>query len=177
MTLVVNLYGGPGAGKSTIAAQLFAKLKWDGCICELVTEYAKRLTWQKSGEVLKDQIHVFGEQQHMLKILNDQVNVIITDSPILLSMIYGDAFLTPSQRQALDALVIRTWNTYDNLDIFLVRTEDYIEFGRSHGRAEAEHIDIMIKDVLKEHEIEHVTLLASDQAYLTIRDLIYEAIA
>ena len=39
--LVVNLFAGPGTGKSTVAAQIFAHLKWQGFSCELVTEFAK----------------------------------------------------------------------------------------------------------------------------------------
>lgn len=40
-TLVVNLFGGPGSGKSTGAAYVFARLKMLGYNAELVTEFAK----------------------------------------------------------------------------------------------------------------------------------------
>ena len=39
-TLVVNLYGAPGSGKSTGAAYIFAELKMLGINCELITEFA-----------------------------------------------------------------------------------------------------------------------------------------
>ena len=39
--LVVNLFGVPGAGKSTGAAYVFSKLKMKGINAELVTEFAK----------------------------------------------------------------------------------------------------------------------------------------
>ncbi len=45
-TLVVNLLGGPGSGKSTTAADVFARLKWQDINCELVTEFAKDLVWE-----------------------------------------------------------------------------------------------------------------------------------
>ena len=41
-TLVINLIGGPCSGKSTIAAELFARLKKMGIHCELVSEYIKQ---------------------------------------------------------------------------------------------------------------------------------------
>ena len=41
---VVNLYGGPGAGKSTAALQLVAELKKRGINADYVSEYAKELT-------------------------------------------------------------------------------------------------------------------------------------
>ena len=44
-TLVVNLYGAPGSGKSTGAAYIFAKLKMLGVNCELITEFAKDKVW------------------------------------------------------------------------------------------------------------------------------------
>lgn len=40
-TIVVNLFGVPGAGKSTGAAYIFYRLKINGINAELVTEFAK----------------------------------------------------------------------------------------------------------------------------------------
>lgn len=45
-TTVINLIGSPGTGKSTIAAELFARMKWLGFDVELVSEYAKELVWE-----------------------------------------------------------------------------------------------------------------------------------
>ena len=42
-TLVVNLFGGPGTGKSTTMAHVFAELKWRGYDCEMSNEYAKEV--------------------------------------------------------------------------------------------------------------------------------------
>ena len=40
-TIVINLIGAPGTGKSTVASELFSKMKWSGYDVELVSEYAK----------------------------------------------------------------------------------------------------------------------------------------
>lgn len=40
-TIIVNLFAGPGAGKSTGAAYIFSKLKLAGIDCEYVSEFAK----------------------------------------------------------------------------------------------------------------------------------------
>ena len=40
-TLIINLIGGPGSGKSTTAAGLFYKLKQMGIDCEMALEFAK----------------------------------------------------------------------------------------------------------------------------------------
>ena len=45
---IVNLFGAPGAGKSTGAAYIFSKLKLAGVNAELVTEFAKDKVWESS---------------------------------------------------------------------------------------------------------------------------------
>lgn len=50
--IVVSLYAGPGAGKSTLAAYTFSKLKMLGVNCELVTEFAKDKVWEKNNTAL-----------------------------------------------------------------------------------------------------------------------------
>lgn len=44
--LVVNLFGGPGCGKSTTMARLFADLKTRGLNVEMVSEFAKDLVYE-----------------------------------------------------------------------------------------------------------------------------------
>ena len=39
--LIVNFFGGPSAGKSTICAHVFAELKWLNINCEIAPEFAK----------------------------------------------------------------------------------------------------------------------------------------
>lgn len=54
-TLVINLFGGPGAGKSTFCASVFADLKWRDINCEMALEYAKDRVWEGSFNVLENQ--------------------------------------------------------------------------------------------------------------------------
>ena len=57
-TLLINIYGGPGAGKSTVAAGLFYELKKKGYDCGLVTEMATELVYDESFNVMNDQIYL-----------------------------------------------------------------------------------------------------------------------
>lgn len=64
--LIVNLFGAPGAGKSTGAAYIFSQLKMLGVNAELVTEFAKDKVWENSVDVLNDQMYVFSKQHHRI---------------------------------------------------------------------------------------------------------------
>lgn len=60
-TKIINLIGGPGVGKSTLAAEIFAELKKKGKSAELALEYAKDQVWDENLRILKDQLYIFGK--------------------------------------------------------------------------------------------------------------------
>ena len=57
-TIIINLFAGPGAGKSTGAAFIFSKLKMLGIDAELVTEFAKDKVWEQNKEAFKCQFYI-----------------------------------------------------------------------------------------------------------------------
>lgn len=61
MSIVVNLFGSPCAGKSLGASYIFSLLKIAGVNCELVTEFAKDLVWDNNRDGLNCQEYVFGK--------------------------------------------------------------------------------------------------------------------
>ena len=60
--IVVNFFAGPGTGKSTHAAMLFAKLKTMNINSELIQEYAKDKTWIRDSKTLEVQPYIAGKQ-------------------------------------------------------------------------------------------------------------------
>ena len=143
-TLIVNFYGGPGAGKSKIAARVFSELKELGITCELITEYAKDVTWQKGFHVLGNQLYIFAKQQHRLWRVDGQVDVILTDAPLLHSVIYG-------QDQTSELFKHLVWEEYfkrPTFDIFLTRGNDYDSTGRSQTKEEAQGVDRLILETV-----------------------------
>lgn len=87
---VLNFYGGAGIGNSTIAADIFSKLKRKWHKTELVEEYAKWLWYQNATDIVQDQLYLFAEQVHRLKTLERYgVEYAVCDSPLLLNIIYN----------------------------------------------------------------------------------------
>jgi len=142
MALICNLFAGPGTGKSTTMADVFATLKWLGVNCEMAPEFAKEKVWEKSTAILSNQIYVFGKQLQSIFRVNDQVDVVITDSPLLFSLIYAE-----NETKNFENLVVEVFNRYDNLNFLLKREKEYNPEGRLQTEAEA--ID-------KDNEIEHL---------------------
>lgn len=146
-TLVVNLYAGPGAGKSTCAAYIFAKLKMAGINAELVTEYAKDTTWEGANEKLKCQLYITGKQAYRMMRVYGKVDVIVTDSPLAMGAMYTNERLIKEVCYAENA-------KYRNqLNYFIERTGAYCSAGRNQTQAEAIEIDHMIKLMLSTNGI------------------------
>lgn len=143
--IIVNIFGGPGAGKSTGAAFVFANLKMNGVNCELVTEFAKDKTWEHNMLALSNQAYVFGKQFYRISRCEDQVDVIVTDSPILLSTIYNN---DPRLGETFNKMVLNVFNSYDNLNYLLLRTKPYNPIGRNQTEAESDNITEEIKKML-----------------------------
>jgi len=160
--IVINLMGGPGCGKSTTAAGIFNRLKKMGVDCELSTEYAKDKVWEENYKILSDQIYVFGKQQHRLYRLKDKVKIAITDSPLLLSIIYDQ-----SHNDSLRALVLDVFNSYNNINFYIKRNVSYIEEGRCQNESEAHEVDDICLNLMKENNIEYqVTTSTEAENYI-----------
>ena len=153
MTLVVNLFAGPGTGKSTTAADVFSRLKRAGVNAELVHEYAKDLTWEERTNALTFQPYVTAKQVWWVHRLLGKVEVIVTDSPILLGVVYrGEGYSDALEEWIFD--VFRSWHTYN---VFLTRGKRvaYQETGRSQTYEQALDLDTRIRALLLGFSIPH----------------------
>ena len=154
--LVINLFGGPGTGKSTAAAQIFSELKWQGYSCELVTEFAKEKVWEESFKVLDDQICIFGKQVHKMRRLIDKVDIIITDSPMLFSLIYDQ-----TKNVNFRNLIFDVHNEFENLNVFLQRQKKYVQAGRIQDEDGARELDERILNMLAQNGVSKLYCKAS----------------
>ena len=170
-TKYVNIFGGPGLGKSSLAAGLFSSLKGLDVDCELVTEQAKILTWSKRHHELACQPYVHGKQLKMLHVLNGQVDFVITDSPTLLSAFYSANNYPPSFTQ----FIIAEFRCYNNVNYLLSRVKKYNPNGRNQTLEEAIVIDGAIQDLLSKNDIEYkfVDPSVEDRVKFVLNDLLF----
>ena len=133
-TLNINLWAGPGVGKSTTAAALFYKLKLAGIVAEWVPEHAKYLHY--SGTLLQTSQKAIVEAQAKTQgILQGHVEVTVSDAPVLLSLAYARAEELPELFEVAHEAT-RGWQT---LDVLLHRdfTGAYEQAGRYQNENEA----------------------------------------
>ncbi len=166
-TKVVNLTGGPGSGKSTTAALLFAKLKMLGINCELVTEYAKDKVWEESFKTLDNQLYVLGKQYHRIHRLMGKVDYIITDAPLLHSLHYGEHM--PS---SFKQLVLDLNKEIPALNILLRRLKAYNPKGRIQTEEGAMLIDGKLRSILDDNNIAYVVVDGNSEAADKIMEML-----
>lgn len=160
-TKVINLFAGPGAGKSTTAAGLFNLMKLSGEKVELVTEYAKDLTYEKNLNRLGNQMAILGEQFGRLYRLNGQVDWIITDSPLLLGVLYADG---PFKSAGFTGTVLWSFEVFDNVNFNLKRTKGYQPYGRIQSEDEAKQVDLRVTSMLDGMGIDYTTVMGTEKA-------------
>lgn len=150
--LIVNLFGVPGAGKSTGAAYVFANLKMHGINAELVTEFAKDKVWEENEAVFKNQAYLFGKQSFKISRCADKVDVIITDSPLPLSIFYNnDPLLTENFNKS----VMDVFNGYENRNYLLLRTKPYNSAGRLQTEKESDALKKPLVELLEKYNISY----------------------
>ncbi len=169
-TIIINLFSGPGVGKSTMRAGIFYFLKCSGIPCEEAIEYAKGKVYEGSDPVLKNQIYVFGKQYHMTIRSKHQVDIIVSESPLLLSVVYDTITFGENTNENFRKLVVEEHNKFDNMNYLLIRPEDrpYQEFGRQQNKEEAKSVDGKVLKVLEDNNIDYTVLPSTHDSVMKI---------
>ena len=146
MSIVVNLLGGPGTTKSTLAAELYAEMKKRRLKVEMVREVAKEWVWEGRKIGPFEQISILGEQIKRESSLFNKVDYIVTDSPALLGSFYFDY----NHNQTFTNQMVRDYyrfaekNGVDFFNFILPRIIEYDADGRFESKEEAINIDLGI---------------------------------
>lgn len=166
-TIIVNLFAGPCVGKSMMMGGLFFELKMRGIDCEMSPEFAKDKVWEESYKTLDNQMYIAGKQLHRLTRLTNKVDVIITDSPLLVSLYYG-----MNEPESFKKLMIDQFNKCNNFNILFERTSKYNPNGRMQTEEGAIKIDKSILSLIEEHCSHFTTLPTGRDSVMKIADMV-----
>lgn len=152
-TTIINVYGGPGAGKSTSAAYLYYLLKIAGENVELVREYVKDWAWEGRKFGAYDEIYFLGKQVRHESMLFGKVDWIMTDAPVYMTAYYASIYCSPtlakgvlSTAQAFYQQVAE--DGHQHLHIMLNRIRPYAQEGRYQNESQAHSVDDGVGDML-----------------------------
>lgn len=145
-TTIINLYGGPGSGKSTSAAYLYYILKAAGKNVELVREYVKDWAWEERKISNYDQIYFLGKQVRRESLLYGKVDYIVTDSPVMMNLYYAQRYCPLSLAEGIRSSTLSFYHQgaadgHQHIHILLKRNKPYKSEGRYQTEAEAVEID------------------------------------
>ena len=163
-TILINAFGGPGAGKTTACWEICSELKKSGILAEYVSEYAKELVYEMNNSTFSEEAKraaklmdgsmdsqsiIFAEQKHRIDRIMGQVSVIVTDSPIILSAVYCN-----NKTQEFEDNLIRQFLDYDSFNFVITRgNETFQHEGRMQNRAESIEKDKEITNMLDKYGI------------------------
>jgi len=145
----INIFGGPGCGKSTASAFVFSNLKSGGYEVELVDEHVKSWAYENRKINSFDQSYLFARQMRKeFLVLNNSNNCIITDSPIIMSVCYAMRYGF-KKWGCLQEIATEFESEYPSINIFLKRENcKYEQEGRYENFEEAVFMDETIIDYL-----------------------------
>jgi len=156
---VVNFFGAPGSGKTTVAAGLFHELKKRWVRVEQANEYAKELVLNGSGHQLAQQLVIFANQEMRQNRLREHYELAISDAPLLHSAFYAP----PQYPASFRRLVFDLFNQYDNLNFLIRRSHAYQPEGRIQPDAgAADVLSERLEYFLRETGVPFRIIVASD---------------
>ncbi len=150
--LLINFFGAPGAGKSTASAYIFSKLKMAGVNAEYVPEFAKDKVWEENETALKNQVYIFGKQFYRITRCENNVDVIICDSPLINSIVYNH---DERLGKTFNDLILQVSSSYDSMNYLIKRVKPYNPKGRVQTEKESDELAIGIKNLLDKYNVKY----------------------
>jgi hypothetical protein len=149
--IAVNLFGPPGAGKTTTAEFVASYMKNRYYYMQLVTEYAKDMVYSKRNHEMSNQIYLLAKQYKRMKDLDlyKSVPILITDSPIRLCAVYARGL--PYEKELL-AMIPALESEFTNVNVLVKRVKPYNPSGRNQTEEESDALGVEIGKLLPEFD-------------------------
>lgn len=165
---VINFFGAPGVGKSTLAMLVTAMLKRSMVDAEVSLEFVKEYIHTGSENLLAYQNYIFAQQERQLRILLDskECEIAVTDAPLIHS-----AFYAPKDYPLyFTDLVFEIFNSYDNVNFFINRKHPYSFSGRVHSEEKSDIIAQKLSAFLINHNIPYIEINSDDDIERVVFD-------
>jgi hypothetical protein len=134
---VINLFGAPGAGKSTTMLDLTSDMKLLGLSVENTPEFFKELILEDSHKAaFGGQLYILGEQNRRLARLEEKNDFAVTDCPLPLIGYYTPEDYVPG----FNMFVKNLYNRYDNMNYFILRKHEFEKEKRIHSEEQSDKI-------------------------------------
>jgi hypothetical protein len=163
MTIIVNILGAPSAGKSIAAMRTTCDLRVKGVSVEYCNEVAKSFVFEHRKKALTCQPYIYGKQLKNMESLMGEVDVIVTDSPLILSSYYNLRNCPGRYPAIFDTLVAEHWKALGGLTFFLHRAHAYDPIGRYQSEEEANEISLELLELGRKH-MPVIEMLGDDEA-------------
>lgn len=178
---IVCFWGGPGTGKSTTSAGVFASLKKLHFDCEMNREYVKDWVWEKRGIKPGDQTYLFAKQSRRERqYIENKLDYIISDSSMALCIMYGRIYDKYEKEFNTCVTMLKQHHAfckdhgYKTEHIFLRRKKKYNPNGRFQTEEEAKNIDEQCLTLLKELNINYTEFDCEDDVETKIVNYLME---
>ena len=166
---VINICGVPNSGKTSLSSYIFSDLKSKGINCELVSEAAKIAVYEKTKHKIWNQPLIFGEQlQGLLRVI-DEVDVVITDSPLILGIAY-----TPDCFSSLKDVIEQSYSYFNNYCYVLPIHKNFQKSGRRHSEEESKNLHERILDIVYDNHPKEKVVELQNHSYKENANIIYE---
>ena len=178
MTKIINLFGGPGIGKSSISAGLLYRLKKQHISCDNPYEFPKLLAWDENHSAIRDQLFVLANQHRGIVKSYGKVDYIILDSPIILSLTYKNKYRSQEYPATLygdtfDKMLLEIHNQYENINIVLDRSDGIHNSNeRYQNLQESIILDEVIENSLVQHDLPYHKIKVDDNTVNNILKLL-----
>lgn len=152
---IINIYGAPGAGKTSAALGLTYKMKLMGLNVEKTDEFFKELIFEKTHKSkFGGQLYILGEQNRRLARLEKTNFFAVTDCPLPLISFYTKK----DYIAGFNEFVINLYSRYDNINYLILRKHKFEEIKRIHNETKSIDLEKKLKDYLFKNNIEYTEL-------------------
>ncbi len=149
LPIIVNLFGGPGIGKSRVALELTGRLKSQGFDAEYVDEWIKEAAWLGYHDLFNQPDVIAANQRRKLETVKQHCTIVVTDCPLILTVPYAKYNVKKWPHESFSAMVTTLFNQYNNYNVWLERNPTiFKQTGRRETLSDATKLDSLIKEFI-----------------------------